>query len=69
MVCPESIHAQNSKDSNDFRAVVLKKLFHHPQMQQNVILYVYTIMQISGTHFPYPDLYPVTEMGWMHLDG
>ena len=68
--CPRLIHA-TKHESNCFVSVVRKILCHQPQMQQSFTSCVHTIKRNvwNRAHSQYPDLPPVTEMGWMHLDG
>ena len=59
------IHATKN-ESGYCVSVVHKRLCHQSEMQQHFTSCVHTTKQLSGTKHTLP---PVTEMGWMHLDG
>lgn len=70
MACPRSIHT-TKHESSCFVSVVHKRLCHQLQMQQSFTSCVQTICRCLEpcTLTISCALPPVTEMGWMHLDG
>ena len=64
---PRLIHA-TKHESCYCVSLVHKRLCHQSQMQQHFTSH-YRAIVWNRAHSPSPDLLPVTEMVWMHLDG